>query len=191
MKIDLVIARYNEDLSWIEKVDTNKFNLIIYNKGNQDLDVPCIFLENYGRESQSYLYHIINNYCNLSEFTIFLQGNPFEHIGSILEYGYDDLISFLNNYKFINDFTEIGTIHFDLGYLTERKNIIKELQLYNESSNFVVGAQFAVNKKIINNKPIEFWQNLLNWSTPNNNKQCHITLPYILERLWTNIFKKI
>jgi hypothetical protein len=190
MKIDLIVARYNEDISWVEKLDTDKFNFFVYNKGENNLSIPSISLINYGRESQTYLHHIINNYNNLSEVSIFLQGDPFEHIGSINEYGYNDLIDFLNNHNFIDDFTEIGTKHFDVGYLIERETIIKDLELYNETSHFVVGAQFAVNKKIINNKPIEFWETLLNWSTPNNGKWCHITLPYILERLWINIFKK-
>lgn len=188
-KIDLIIARYNEDIGWIEKLDTNKFNFWIYNKGENNLYYNNILLENNGRESQTYLYHIVENYNNLSDFTVFLQGNPFDHTGSITDLGYVDLIQFLNHHNFNQSFTEISTKHFDVGYLLERQKIIKDLELDSQTNYFCVGAQFVVSKELINNKPIEFWETLLYWSSPNNGKWCNITLPYILERLWINIFK--
>lgn len=37
-----------------------------------------IFLKNVGREGHAYYKHIYDNYENLSYYTIFLQGNPFD-----------------------------------------------------------------------------------------------------------------
>ena len=55
----LIIARYNENLEWLEKYQD--FKIIIYNKG-QKLKKNRLFniidLKNIGRESHTWLYHI-------------------------------------------------------------------------------------------------------------------------------------
>lgn len=79
-KINLIIARYNENLDWIENIPKNlNINIIIYNKGEDNIHYPSIKLKNVGRESHTYLYHIIENYNNLGDITIFTQGDPFTH----------------------------------------------------------------------------------------------------------------
>lgn len=67
MQTQLVIARFNEDISW-----SNCFPSIIYNKGEYQSN--SINIKNVGREAHTYLYHIINNYDNLAEVTCFFQG---------------------------------------------------------------------------------------------------------------------
>ena len=80
---EIVIARYNEDLSWLENEFTTE-KIIIYNKGEDDITLPShlnykiIKLPNIGRESHTYLYHIISNYANLAARTLFLQGDPYD-----------------------------------------------------------------------------------------------------------------
>ena len=77
MKLLSVIARYNEDLSWVNNL---KCDCVIYNKGNK-LDLPCINTENYGRESETYTRFIIDWYDEINNFDslVFLQGNPYDH----------------------------------------------------------------------------------------------------------------
>jgi hypothetical protein len=81
-KIEFVISRYNEDLNWINEnfFSNNDIPIIVYNKGiNDNINIKkeykIINLENVGRESHTYLYHIINNYDNLADNTIFLPGS--------------------------------------------------------------------------------------------------------------------
>ncbi len=79
-KIELVIARYNEDLNWLKDDPFNKHTAIVYNKGvNDDFHKTnvnkIIKLENVGRCDHTYLYHIIQNYDNLADVTIFLPGS--------------------------------------------------------------------------------------------------------------------
>jgi hypothetical protein len=79
-KIELVIARYNEDLNWLKNDPFNKYSAIVYNKGvNDDFyktdSNKVIKLENVGRCDHTYLYHIIQNYDNLADVTIFLPGS--------------------------------------------------------------------------------------------------------------------
>ena len=79
--IELVISRYNEDLSWINDDLFNKYAHIIYNKGTNNnfvtnsLTKNIINLKNVGRCDHTYLYHIIQNYDNLADITIFLPGS--------------------------------------------------------------------------------------------------------------------
>lgn len=71
---DIVLSRYEEDISWTKPFATEA-NLIIYNKGSP-LN-GTIRLPNVGRESHTYLHHIVHNYDDLAGWTIFSQaGEP-------------------------------------------------------------------------------------------------------------------
>ena len=79
--IELVIARYNENLNWLNNKPFSNYKYTIYNKGTNnnftktDKLKEIIKLKNIGRGDHTYLYHIINNYDNLAEITIFLPGS--------------------------------------------------------------------------------------------------------------------
>jgi hypothetical protein len=78
-RIELVVSRYNEDLEWL-KNKRFKYPTTIYNKGNNDnfyKPKGCNIknLPNVGREGHTYLHHIIHNYNNLPDLTIFLPGS--------------------------------------------------------------------------------------------------------------------
>ena len=76
----LVIAKYNEDISWAKP-----YNYIIYDKSVINVNLPnYISLPNIGREAHTYLFHIVNNYSNLDDVTVFTQGNPFDHVPDFL-----------------------------------------------------------------------------------------------------------
>jgi thiol-disulfide isomerase/thioredoxin len=86
MKTEIVIARYNENLDWLKKIKKSKnLKITVYNKGPDDIDVPFIKLPNIGRESHTYLYHIINNYTKLADQTIFCQGDSIFHSPDFLD----------------------------------------------------------------------------------------------------------
>jgi hypothetical protein len=78
--IEIVIARYNEDLKWTLYPPFNQFKFTVYNKGPNDnfektkVD-KIIKLPNIGREGHTYLHHIIQNYNNLADITVFLPGS--------------------------------------------------------------------------------------------------------------------
>lgn len=70
---EIVIARYKEDISWS---DNYKNFRTIYNKGPDDLpNVEYVKRENYGRDPEVFLNHIIHNYYNLANVTMFFQGS--------------------------------------------------------------------------------------------------------------------
>lgn len=81
--LELVVARYREDLSWLRALG---LPAQVYNKGPEldpatlPPDVRVCALPNIGREAHTYLTHIIDRYAELPECTAFLQGNPFAHL---------------------------------------------------------------------------------------------------------------
>ena len=78
--VEIVIARYNEDLFWLNEYPFNQFEYIVYNKGDNQLfnktNVKKIVnLQNVGRCDHTYLHHICDNYDNLSDIVVFFPGS--------------------------------------------------------------------------------------------------------------------
>ena len=75
----LVVSRFNEKLEWLKQEPFSKFPVLIYNKGDDQFYRPpnswVVQLANVGRESHSYLYHILFHYNHHAKVTIFLPGS--------------------------------------------------------------------------------------------------------------------
>ena len=80
--VDLVISAYKEDLEWLNYIPAKFHHVYIYNKGPgmiSGVNIPYteIKLKNIGRCDHTYLYHIIHNYDNLADVTIFATGSTY------------------------------------------------------------------------------------------------------------------
>lgn len=80
MDCDLVISHYKENLDWLSQYKDTKFTkVIIYTKGQKNPKSPIPYiekpLENIGRCDHTYLYHIVKNYDDLADVTIFTTGS--------------------------------------------------------------------------------------------------------------------
>lgn len=75
--LQLVVARYNENLNWLRRVP-KEFGVVVYDKSGENAG-SAIALPNVGREAHTYLWHIVEHYENLADFTVFCQGKPFDH----------------------------------------------------------------------------------------------------------------
>lgn len=86
--LGIVIAHYNENLQWIKylvseyrKQDFLTINVYIYSKGKKCKHIGSVHnirhfkLKNVGRESHTYLYHMIQNYEKLDDITLFITGS--------------------------------------------------------------------------------------------------------------------
>ena len=75
--VEMVVAHYCEDLSWIRPY---AHLTTIYDKGKSNLSemtawgAKTVTLPNVGRESHTYLYHIVHNWDKLADWTVFFQG---------------------------------------------------------------------------------------------------------------------
>ena len=200
---EIVIARYNEPIDyWQDYLPIST----IYNKGKNNLQHTNIILDNVGRESHTYLYHIINNWDNLAETTLFTQCNmSMEHkpfpIPIYLLSHYDMTIHLWNH-----DIDFIG--HQPWGFI---KHSRKWLQEYNNNhmnkskysfgqwwDNFLTidkplltefkwshGGIFSIKKNQIKKKPLQYYQKLI--TTIEN----HINPEegHYFERSWYYIFQ--
>jgi hypothetical protein len=84
----IVVARYNENLDWLMPYNDS---VVVFNKGENNIPQfkNIKTLKNTGREGDTYLRYIINNYENLPDKITFLQGDSFSHNSTIL-YGIDN-----------------------------------------------------------------------------------------------------
>jgi hypothetical protein len=188
----LVIAHYNEDLLWLDNllIKNPDFTYIIYSKG-KSCTRPHIALENKGRESDTFLKYITDNYYNLPDRLVFLQGLP--HVMPIdafeeyfAKYANQDVypmgpgrhITGLNNCDWPGmPLKELAIKLFG--------DVINSEQRY----EFVGGAEYIVKKEVILKKTFDWWLNAYNlhkeyldypgWQTGS---------PWMFERLWPLIW---
>jgi hypothetical protein len=215
MKYHIVIARYNENIEWIKYIDTNLFDIFVYNKGSEFItSVKCkiINLNNTGRESHTYLYHIINNYYNLPNKIIFTQGHPFDHVRNTFFYEINnlndcniDFFYFSNNILSIkydknsNKFLEYGILNGKewINYHQIDSPIAKTMKKLYDNFNvedlnivFGTGAIYSVNKNLIEKNEKSFYLRCIDIL----NNSYNLINPdegHIFERLWYHIFNKI
>jgi hypothetical protein len=193
----MVVARYNEDVSWAKK-----YNCIIYNKGQSLPD--SISVDNVGREAHTYLRHIITNYHSLEDILIFVQGNPFDKFsdGKSIDFdalfyidkkGYSDRIHDLSSNRWghkssnRDDFTISewrGRISNPKGYKLKEWWEETTGEQYKKSNSVFWGAIFSVKKDFVLRRSLEsyisIYQTLLHDHTPVEAHYC--------ERTWFNIF---
>ena len=100
---EIVVARYTESMEWVRRYHDI---VTVYEKHENDV-VPCsrrVRLPNVGRETHTYLYHIIENYHCLAHNTLFTQCGFEEHDTYLIEeYLFDTGSSrfLMNNFKTI------------------------------------------------------------------------------------------
>nr|WRJ69570.1 UDP-galactopyranose mutase [Oceanusvirus sp.] len=83
----IVVARHTEDVGWVREMAlTNTWirDIVVVNKGREmESPLPDVIriknAPNVGREGETYLSYILENYDDLPEHMWFTQGNPLEH----------------------------------------------------------------------------------------------------------------
>ena len=194
--IELVVARYTEDLAWLRKRPAN-LTVTVYDKSpDASGGKHAIRLPNIGREAHTYLNHIVSRYDSLAEWTVFCQGKPFDHA-----YDFKKTLR-----EYATDPTIIGPFRW-LGHLIDTDDNQGERLFRPWSKNedgrglnllgfhqalfgtdgpkhytFVLGAQFALHRDVIRQRPLTFYERALTVST---------TFPdaaHCFERSWDRVF---
>jgi hypothetical protein len=192
MRFEMVIARYQEDISWSDRYKECRK---IYNKGDE-IEEQSVALPDIGREAYTYIYHVVNNYNDLADYTAFVQGHPFDHV----PYFHQIIEKFLNS-ESPEDFVWLSSwlIYSGLGGLKDHHLGNKYSQEFDENFykffqdeparqdfEFGAGAEFIVSKKSIQSRPLEFYQNALAFFEEEN--EIDGLLPYQIERYWRVFF---
>jgi hypothetical protein len=158
----IIVARYNENIEWTKQFD----NVILYNKGDECVENE-IKLPNVGREGHTYYTYIYDNYDDLPDYVIFLQGNPFDHSPNIIKDA-NDLIRNENKPDFIflgnQLICYLNGCPAHAGLQDTMKIIYEELfgkEIHTNPIKFTSGAQFMVSKKLILKHSRDFYHKII------------------------------
>jgi len=209
---EVVVARCNEDISWIPKEFPGD-KVTIYNKCDPlNISLPANYnvvnTPNVGLECYAYLKHIVDHYDQLAERTLFLQGAPYDHpVYLPLAMYKTDMVnscgSIIAKCENTTIKKELDAISHDLAtnaWATydsgKYSNVVKrDLDFLGFIDKFICeypldtslainwGAEFAVNAETIKNHNIDYYNNILS--------VLNITYPievHYLERLWDLVF---
>ncbi len=187
MSLELVVARYLEDVGWLRNIPP-QIRATLYDKS------PSGNLENVGREAHTYLHHICARYDDLAPITVFCQGKPFDHC-----FDFRKTLRELVQSPFESDFRWLGhLIDTDTSdgalYKIWSKNPSGEgidiagfhRALFEREGPpeyvFYGGAQFIASRELILGRPRAFYERALELS---------VTFPdaaHCYERLWDKVF---
>ena len=201
-KIEVVVAAYNENLNWVEQIT---HPIYVYHKGKNP-SINAAFLPNIGRESHTYIHHVVAHYHQLADITIFCQGNPFDHCPQFLEIANLDSLDAMNDYnrhynrqidpdfcplsKVVWDTTAQENIEnkWDYMYRLPQALIVLELCFPRHQAiqkfTGVWGAMFAISKQRIHKFPKQTYQKLLDFH------QEYWSMPWAMENVWMHLFHK-
>ena len=187
---EIVISHFNEDLSWLAEFSKH---CTIYSKGGP---LPAVVsssfhqtfnLPNIGRETHTYLTHIVNNYDCLPPLTFFLQGNIHDindgtpaHTDMSLSEIIGQASSFCDGRTMpigrVHSFSDWAGIQYLPGWIERRgkslqRTKLSPLQFWRtifgspppENVRFVQGALFAVTRGAIRRRPKSFYENVLRY----------------------------
>ena len=204
----LIIARFNEDLDWLKKYDD--FKITVYNKGeslSDDKFFNVINLENKGRESHTWLFHIVKNYYHLDEINIFLQGeiddlncmaykNPKNYLKKINKYGFsvsrygllgpfhwDWNVNINKDIRYKNQWENNEISRSNIGFRNFAKELFPDIPLFVATS---YGGCFAVKREAIHLNKLTFYKKLLNVLSKHKNP----IEGHYMERLWCYMFTR-
>lgn len=191
-KLDIVIARYKESISWIDQLVDGDSNISVhvYNKHEGKNLLP-----NVGREAHTYLHHITENYQEVKD-TIFLQGHPYDHeipkgnikkfIVDYFENRHEDtrFFSFNSDTFFIdkNGYPTRRPIPLPIGAMYEK--------IFTEKSSPEVftwnpGACFYASKKSIKDNQLENYKIMMELLSKSSNP----VEGHCAERMWRTLFE--
>lgn len=194
--ISIVIARYRESIEWIPA--HWKQNVYLYNKApihpNQIIDFPNVFsLPNIGRESHTYLHHIVHNYDSLTDIVYFTQAHPFDHSPHFIDV-VDANIGLCRPYQGLSNVTatvyDLNVRQYERMFPGIQDGFLRTIrELFGADFEqpvirFYPGAIMAVHKSLIHRRPIEFYQKCIKLLD-------HSVDPiegYSFERIWSLIF---
>lgn len=206
MSSTIIISRFDENLSWLERYKS--FNIIVYNKGEKlkKNNFKKIYnLKNVGRESHTWLHHIVRNYDQLDDINIFLQGkiddlncmafqdvNLYEknmpslgfcssRLGLLGPFHWKYNIGIEKNPKYLSQWENEDIRKSNLGFRKFAKKLFPNIPLFVATS---YGGCFAVKRELIQQHNKDFYKYILTFLEDHNNP----IEGHYMERLWCFMF---
>jgi len=176
--LKIVISRYKEDISWANGL-SHDCHVLIYDKSGEPCVssavlptvLPTVSLANVGREGHTYAYHILTHYDTLDDYTVFLQGYPFDHSPQLetqLREIRDRIAQGTQpDFQYVSQrvlFSNLERCPYDitLKMIPVYEKVFGSFEATKKGHPFVfgAGAQFVVSRAAIQSRPRAFYQNL-------------------------------
>lgn len=197
-EMELVIAAYNRNYSWVRKLPEG-VKLTVYRKGNRGhlKDGEIYIAQNVGRDVHTFFHHIVERYDSLSEYTFFVQDFPFDHVFNVLEllsgneklWDQEALMNvngcwfFDTNYERILVCDSYGRpdhpgVMMDIGWM----KVFPDTPVP-DKFEFVAAGHFIVSRDNILSKPKQYYERIKSLL------ERYPEMPWIIERLEPEIFR--
>lgn len=185
--LSVVVARYRESVAWLGGLEVDAGSVYLYNKGGlSDAGYVNIPLENVGRESHTYLHHIVTCWDSLTDYVVFCQGEPLYHCYFFLLAvntfrGQSAYVSLAQRCEYCFPDGKPHEAGLDIG-ATYSMITGKEPPA---GYVFHAGAQFLVSSELIKRRGLDWWVRV---------KEIHDSnprMPWVFERLWSYILQDV
>jgi len=188
--MDVVVSRYNENLKWIINTDMPYFNIKIYNKGKDSVKNEYRKIPNQGRDGETILRYIIENYYNLPPYVLFLQGNPFEHSKVTINSIYNYLYMYAGQFK-----GSIQSFESDI-HSEEVNGNLKEycMHLFGHAPShvdFSPGIQYIISRELIKNVPLTTFQKLRQMLINADSDDENTYINFVPDKINIHVFERI
>lgn len=168
--VRVVIARHNESVDWITAIPED-YEIYISNSGTDPVSIPkkakhlirIIDTRNSGREAGHWLRYIVDNYNNLTDVTIFLQGTP--NVGHTA-----DILFNIERNDIKEPFGYITSTDLQYRKMEGRgRSMIQEAvgrsyKIVPQATGGVWGGQHYVSKNVLLSNPKEYYADILTYS---------------------------
>lgn len=200
--MDILVSYYNNEsyidlLKCFKNLSDSAITYKIYNKSNEI--IPNTYkLDNVGREADSYLHYIIENYDKLNEYTLFLQDDVDNHIVNYQNFAnlcFDIMKNKTVKFKIFNVCWRPGCVpisrtivngKFNLHTLPSNTSIQDLCSHMNIDLPSVYTTEtcafMIIHKTVILNHSKDFYIRLRNWLLLDNRNA------FVLEHCWKIIF---
>lgn len=198
--VHLVVAHYNEDLSWLHSVThISQNDTFVYQRHSP---LKPRYLPNKGNECLPYVRHIVDYYDTLPDYMICVHGHPLKHCPNYLTYlnsapifatkadfeaGKPRELVFITDTYRNNSFNRLRNLPKFFEYY--EKVLGKPIPAFGTS--IWASAQFQVCKELIRRRPLTFWTGLLAELQSNatlGNGPYGVYVCGWLEQIWHQIF---
>jgi hypothetical protein len=205
-KYFIVCARYNKDVSFLNKIPINNS---VLQKGNKEGEIV-----NIANEATSYLYYIINNYDKLADNVIFIhdEDENWHHDGKIsdniykwIKYYEDNKLEYYNFNNYTVNFTDLNLDKNIIKINNEEPYPEKVVSAFNKYYETILipykkimvnkqikcAAQFIISKQRIRKNSKEFYEKIYNWLITNTNGEGNGDMNDPYSGYWTGRFLEI
>lgn len=195
----IVVCHYKENLDWLHDIhdDLHVMQKRVPEKNSYQHKYmrPADgfdLIRNIGLESYAWLRYFADNYDDLPERMVMLQGNPFDHCKDVL-----NLMETERPFLWLSDLvipTGVGANvdryiknHWSYeGYDEAFYEVFPEYVVKSGRWHFGAGAQFLVTRDVVRLRPKGFYERLVKMFEDENSQKS--PLSYKMERWWSVVF---